>query len=142
MEGPRIAWAGIFLTHPHPSEGVFMRRYLWLCATVIAALSLSYAQDPTGKWKTQMETPNGPMEMMFMFKTSGDTLSGQVEGPMGSMPIIHGKKDGKSFSFDVNLGDMTISHQCVMLGDSISMKVPGMQGETMSMVLKRVPESK
>ena len=119
-----------------------MRRSIWLCAMIIAALSLSHAQDPTGKWKTQMETPNGPMEMMFMFKTSGDTLSGQVEGPMGSMPIIHGKKDGKSFSFDVNLGDMTISHQCVMLGDSISMKVPGMQGETMSMILKRVPGQK
>jgi hypothetical protein len=123
-------------------EGVPMRRLLWLCATVIAALSLSYAQDPTGKWKTQMETPNGPMDMMFTFKTSGDTLTGEVEGPMGAMPIIHGKKEGKTFSFDVNLGDMTINHQCVILGDSISMKVPGMQGETMSMVLKRVPDQK
>jgi len=123
-------------------EGVPMQRLLVLCAAVIAATSLSFAQNPTGTWKAQMETPNGPMDMTFTFKTSGDTLTGQVEGPMGAMPIIHGKRDGKSFSFDVNLGDMTISHQCVILGDSISMKVPGMQGETMSMVLKRVPESK
>ena len=119
-----------------------MQRLLVLCAAVIAATSLSFAQNPTGTWKTQMETPNGPMDMMFTFKTSGDTLTGQVEGPMGPMPIIHSKKDGKTFSFDVQLGDMTINHQCVILGDSISMKVPGMGGETMSMVLKRVPEPK
>ncbi|HTX98397.1 MAG TPA: hypothetical protein VMG09_00115 [Bacteroidota bacterium] len=119
-----------------------MKHVSMLFVAVIMAISLSHAQDPTGKWKTHMETPNGPMDMMFTFKTGGDTLSGQVEGPWGSMPIINGKNNGKEFSFDVSFGDMTMNHRCVMMGDSIAMKVPGMQGDTMNMVLKRVLETK
>ncbi len=119
-----------------------MKRLGLLCATIFMAISLSHAQDPTGKWKTTMETPNGPMDMTFTFKTVGDTLTGQAEGPMGAMPISNGKVNGKSFTFDVSFGEMTISHQCTVMGDSIAMKVPGMQGEDMNLMLKRVPESK
>jgi hypothetical protein len=123
-------------------KGITMSRLFYFCVAIILTMSLGFAQNVNGKWKTQMETPNGPMDMMFTFKTSGDTLTGAVEGPMGEMPISNGKKVGKTFSFDVSFNEWTISHQCIVMGDSISMKVPGMQGDTMSLVLKRVSESK
>jgi hypothetical protein len=44
------------------------------------------------------------------------------------MPISNGKVSGDRFTFDVSFGDMTIVQQCEVLGDSISMKVPGMGG--------------
>ena len=119
-----------------------MKRLLWSCASILIAVNLSFAQDVNGRWTTQMDTPNGPMEMQFTFKTVGDTLTGQVEGPMGSMPIINGKKNGSAFTFDVSFNGMTLNHQCVVEGDSISMKVPGMGGETMSMILRRMGEQK
>jgi len=118
-----------------------MLRSLGIVVVALFAVNMGFAQDINGKWKGQMQTPNGPMDLVFNFKAIGDSLAGTVEGPMGEMPISKGKIDGKSFSFDVNAGEMTISHQCTAMGDSISMKVPGMPGgEAMELMLKRVTE--
>ncbi len=119
-----------------------MLRFFAFCLAVLLTASLGYAQDINGKWKASMETPNGPMDMTFTFKTGGDTLSGAVESPMGETPISNGKVDGNKFSFDVSFNEWTIHHWCVAAGDSILLKAPGMEGDTMSMVLKRMPEEK
>jgi hypothetical protein len=114
-----------------------------LCFVVVAlvAVNTGHAQDINGKWKGQMQSPNGPMDLVFNFKATGDSLTGTVEGPMGELPVINGKIDGKTFFFQVNAGEMTISHQCTAMGDSISMKIPGMPGgEAMELILKRVTE--
>jgi hypothetical protein len=122
-------------------KGKIMLRSLGIVVVALFAVNMGFAQDINGKWKGQMQTPNGPMDLVFNFKAIGDSLAGTVEGPMGEMPISKGKIDGKSFSFDVNAGEMTISHQCTAMGDSISMKVPGMPGgEAMELMLKRVTE--
>jgi hypothetical protein len=116
-----------------------MSRFITVSVVLFFAAGLCVAQDINGIWKTKMETPNGPANMTFTFKTNGDTLTGTVEGPMGEMPIINGKKKDKTFSFDVSFNDWTINHWCTAMGDSILMKVPGMQGDTMSLLLKREP---
>jgi hypothetical protein len=113
------------------------------CFFVVAlfAVSIGFAQDINGKWKGQMQSPNGPMDLVFNFKANGDSLSGTVEGPMGELLISNGKINGSTFFFQVNAGEMTISHQCTVMGDSISMKVPGMQGgEPMELMLKRLAD--
>ena len=118
-----------------------MVRSFYFFIVALFGVSIGFAQDISGKWKGQMETPNGAMDLVFNFKANGDSLSGTVVGPMGEMPITNGKIDGKTFFFQVNAGEMTISHQCTAMGDSISMKVPGMQGgEPMELMLKRVTE--
>ena len=61
---------------------------------------------------------------------------------MGDMPIINGKITGNEFSFDVSFDYMTINHQCTIMADSILMKIPGMQGDTMQVILKRTLEEK
>ncbi len=119
-----------------------MSRVYLLCALTIIVSSLLAAQDINGKWKGEMQSPNGPMELIFAFQVSGDSLTGNVASQMGEIPISNGKINGKSFSFDVNIGEMTISHQCTFLKDSISMKVPGMEGDTVEMFLKPVPAPK
>jgi len=118
-----------------------MVRSLCFIAVALLTLNIGFAQGINGKWKGQMQTPNGPMDLVFNFKAIGDSLAGTVEGPMGEMPVVNGKIDGKTFSFDVKAGDMTISHQCTAMGDSISMKIPGMPGgDAMELMLKRVTE--
>ena len=117
-----------------------MSRLLTICALAFLAVTIGQAQSIDGKWKGEMQSPNGPFELTFNFKVVGDTLTGAVVGQMGEMPISHGKVNGTSFSFDVSVNDMTISHQCTFMSDSISMKVQGFQGEPMVMILKRVPE--
>ena len=114
------------------------------CFFVVAlvAVSIGCAQDINGKWKGQMQSPNGPMDLVFSFKANGDSLSGTVQSPMGDLPISNGKISGKTFFFQVTAGEMTVSHQCTVMGDSIAMKVPGMAGgETMELMLKRFTEA-
>ena len=118
-----------------------MRRSFYFVVVALFAVNIGFAQDINGKWKGEMQSPNGPIDLVFNFKAIGDSLSGTVESPMGELPITNGKIDGKTFVFQVNAGEMTISHQCTAMGDSISMKLPGMPGgETMELMLKRVTE--
>jgi len=118
-----------------------MTRFLGICALALLAVTVSQAQGIDGKWKGEMQSPNGPFELTFSFKVAGDTLTGAVLGQMGDMPISNGKVKGKEFSFDVTVNEMTINHQCTFMSDSISMKVKGFQGEPMEIILKRVTES-
>ncbi len=118
-----------------------MSRLLSICALALLTMTIGQAQSIDGKWKGEMQSPNGPFELTFNFKVAGDSLTGAVIGQMGDMPISNGKVNGKEFSFDVSMGDMTIVHQCTFMSDSISMKVKGFQGEPTEWILKRVPES-
>ena len=120
-----------------------MVRIIHFCMILsLSIASLSFAQDISGKWKGKMQGPDGAMDMVFNFKVNADTLTGTVEGPMGEIPIVNGKVTGKEFSFDVSFNEMTISHQCKIMEDSIAMKVPGMGGEAMEIILKRSTEKK
>ncbi len=119
-----------------------MKRFLFICMAAFLTVSIAHAQGISGKWKGEMQGPNGSMGLTFDFKVSGDSLAGSVEGGMGTIPITNGKINGKTFSFDVNVNDMTIVHQCTVMGDSISMKINGFQGgQPMEVILKRVPQS-
>jgi hypothetical protein len=131
----------VFVLVHNLRKGKTMVRSLCFIVVALVAVNIGFAQGINGKWKGQMQTPNGPMDLVFNFKAIGDSLAGTVEGPMGEMPVVNGKITGKTFSFDVNAGEMTISHQCTAMGDSISMKIPGMPGgEAMELMLKRVTE--
>jgi len=114
-----------------------------LCFVVIAlfATSIGFAQGINGKWKGEMQGPNGSMELTFDFKAIGDSLTGTVTSPMGEIPITNGKVDSTTFTFDVNVNEMTISHECTVMSDSISMKITGMPGDAPPIILKRVSES-
>jgi hypothetical protein len=122
-------------------EGITMSRFFYFCAATFLVVSICHAQGIDGKWKGEMQGPNGSMDLTFNFHVTGDSLTGSVESQMGEIPISHGVVDGKAFSFDVSFNDMTINHQCTFMSDSISMRVPGMQGDTMQIMLKRVPKS-
>ena len=120
-----------------------MSRIISFFAVVTLLLVSGCAHDFSGIWKGQMETPNGAMELTYNFKTDGDSLSGTVASPMGEIPISNGKVKGKTFSFDVNVNGMTIANNCTLMGDSISLKVPGMMGgPDIEMTLKRPADTK
>jgi len=120
-----------------------MKRMMYICAILaVGFINLSLAQDINGKWKGQMPGPDGSMDIMFTFKVNADTLTGAAESPMGELPITNGKVKDNKFSFDISFNDMTISHQCTIFADSISMKTPGMDGETREIILKRMAKAK
>jgi hypothetical protein len=120
-----------------------MKRMMYVCAILaVGFINLSLAQDINGKWKGQMQGPDGAMDIVFNFKVNADTLTGAVESPMGELPITNGKVKDNKFSFDVSFNEMTISHQCTLMTDSISMNFSGMDGETREIILKRMAKTK
>jgi hypothetical protein len=119
-----------------------MSRIMHAMAVIFIMVSFCLGQDMNGKWSGEMQSPNGPMVLTFSFKVNGDTLTGTVESGMGELPISNGKVDGNTFTFDVSLGEMVIHHYCTYMKDSISLKYPGMQGDTVEMYLKRPPALK
>lgn len=98
-------------------------------------------QDINGRWIGKMQGPEGDMELVFEFKVEGETLSGNVESPMGEMPISNTTLNGDEFSFDVDAEGMVISHQCKLQADSIVMTVGGFDSD-FEMILRRQSEKK
>lgn len=103
---------------------------------LLVVASNTYANDIEGTWKAS--TPDGGMELTFVFKLVDGKLTGVVSSPNGDMPISNTKIDGKQFSFDVSVNDMVIKHDCIMQDDgSISMKASGTPMGDMALILKR-----
>ena len=121
-------------------KGKLMSRLLSFCVVSVLAMSIGLAQDINGKWKGQMEGPNGTMELTYTFKVAGDSLSGTTASPMGEIPFSNGKMNGKTFSFDVSFNEMTFTNQGTVMGDSISLKMPGPGGDSIELILKRASE--
>jgi hypothetical protein len=120
-----------------------MRRFLGISLLFMAVAAVPVmSADPSGIWVTRMEGPQGEMALEFEFHVNGDTLTGCNRSDFGEQKIENGRVEGDGFTFDVNFGEMVIHHVCTAAADSIVMKVPGMEGEEMKMVLKRKPEKK
>lgn len=118
-----------------------MKRFMYVLAMLaVGFVSQSFAQSPIdGKWKGSMETPNGAMEMTFNFKAAADSVSGTVESPMGALPISNGKLEGNKLKFEVSFNEMTMHHECTVMGDSLSLTLPDMP-DAAAIILKKAKE--
>jgi len=119
-------------------------RGLLLAGLMLAALAPAgaFAGDISGRWKTQLPSPDGGTgpDMIFTFAAAGGRLTGTVDSPMGMSEIRNGKIEGKAFSFALAFGDNLIEHRCqVVSDDEISMEVVGF-GDGAKMKLTRVGE--
>lgn len=142
-DNPGKAYLYCAFLHNLIMKGVIMSRFFYFCMVAFLVMTIGCNEkDINGKWKGEMQTPNGPFELIYDFNVIGDSLAGTVTSPMGALPISNGKVNGEMFSFDVDVNGMTFSQQCKFMNDSISLKVNGMQGEPREMILKRVPEPK
>ncbi len=104
---------------------------------VILMVSFSLAQDLNGKWKGNVSTPNGDMELEFNFKATDATLTGDITSAMGSIPIENGKINGNEFSYDININGSVFSNSGKLEGDIIKISNPMMEE---GMILNRVSD--
>ncbi len=110
------------------------------CITVLLFLALSItglAQNLDGSWKGKMSTPNGDMDLTFTFKVDADSLTGNVESNMGTLPIVNGKVDGNKFTFDVDVNGQVIHHTGVLDSNEVKLTLPF---SDQPMILSRVSE--
>lgn len=87
----------------------------------------AFAADIDGKWKGNIDTPMGPVEVGFSFKADGATLTGTTTGPDGmEVKITNGKIDGTKVAFDVEIdfGGMpfTINYTGELKGTDLALK--------------------
>ncbi|HWQ56275.1 MAG TPA: hypothetical protein VN442_21490 [Bryobacteraceae bacterium] len=78
-----------------------MKYILSVVAVLLVFAMAAPAADISGKWKAEMQTPNGTRESTFDFKVDGDKLTGTVTGARGSSEITEGKISGDDISFVV-----------------------------------------
>ena len=124
-------------------KGSAMKHFFHFCLAIFLAIGIANAQSINGKWKGEMQGPNGAFDLTFNFHVTGDSLTGSVDSQMGETQISNGKYNDTTFTFDVSFNEMTIHHECTVTSDStISMKAEGMQGQPMELILKRVAEQK
>lgn len=120
-----------------------MKKLFFAFAVVLFGTLVCNAAEIDGKWKTTIKGPDGDMELVFVFKADGATLTGSIVTPMGEMPFTNGKIDEKEFSFDLDMMGSIIKHKGTVVGNEIKMKSeggPGGEGTGNEMILKKSAE--
>ena len=56
-----------------------------------------------GTWNVTLNTPMGAQAGTLELATDGNTLTGTMSGPQGSMELENGTADGDSLSWTVNM---------------------------------------
>ena len=92
-----------------------------LLAFGIAAL----AAGVDGKWKGQVEGPQGPMDITFVFKSEGEKLTGTLTNQFGDVAIDGGTIKGDALAFKVtrefNGNKFTLKYTGKLTGDEIKL---------------------
>ena len=76
-----------------------------------------------GTWTVTLNTPMGAQAGTLELVTDGNTLTGTMSGPQGSMELENGTADGDSLSWTVNMTQpmpITIEATATVDGDEIS----------------------
>ena len=76
-----------------------------------------------GVWNTVTNTPMGPQSATVTLATDGNTLTGNMSGPQGTIDIEDGAVDGDSVSWKANITSpmaMTLEFSATVNGDEIS----------------------
>jgi hypothetical protein len=86
-----------------------------LAVALLLAAAPAFAADIDGKWTGSLDSPNGPVELSYVFKADGTALTGSTMAPDGS-PIalkngtINGSKIAFSIDFDFGGGATTFKY--------------------------------
>jgi hypothetical protein len=118
-----------------------MLRKILISMMVIASIPIvALAADLNGRWEGKLSIPGGGEEMAIAitFKVDGETVTGSMEGPMGTVPISNGKIAGDDFSFTIDFGGNAMLHKGKITGDTIKITVEGEMA--LEFTLKRVPK--
>jgi hypothetical protein len=75
-----------------------------LTLTLLLASPAAFAAGVDGKWTGSIDTPNGPVQVNYEFKSAGKTVTGTTTGQDGStLPLKNVKVDGDKISFSLDL---------------------------------------
>jgi len=116
------------------------RRLALVLSFAAAAGATLLAADAAGKWRGIIDTPDGPITVVYALAVDGGGVTGTATGPQGEHPIENGKIDGDVVSFTLTLSDgALVMHEGTVSEDQMSMIIRGPWGEV-SFNLERMKE--
>jgi hypothetical protein len=95
-----------------------------LAGALLLASTAAFAANVDGKWTGSIDSPNGPVQISYVFKADGMKLTGTTMGLDGStLALKNGKIDGDKISFSLDLdfgqGPTTFNYTGVVQGNQI-----------------------
>ena len=93
---------------------------------LLLASTVSLAASVDGNWTGSINTPSGPAQLSFLFKTDGSRLTGTSTGPDGNSTMLkNGKIEGDRISFDILVDfqgtPVTLEYTGVVSGNEIKL---------------------
>ncbi|HXE80572.1 MAG TPA: hypothetical protein VNK41_07460 [Vicinamibacterales bacterium] len=117
-----------------------IRRLALALSFIAAAGTAAVAADIGGRWQGTVDTPNGPVEVVYNFAVDGEQLTGTAIGPEGEVAIENGKISGDVVTFSITMHDgALVTHEGTLAGEQIAMTVRGPWGE-FTFNVQRAPE--
>ena len=101
-------------------------RVIFLAAGLLLAFCLmALAADIDGKWKGQVETPQGAMDITIVFKADGEKLTGTLTNQLGEVALQDGSIKGEAVAFKVvrefNGNKFTVVYKGKLAGDELKL---------------------
>jgi hypothetical protein len=114
-----------------------------LALALLLAASPVFAAGVDGNWAGNVDTPNGPVEVKFSFKSDGAKLTGNTTGPDGSViNIKDGKVDGNNITFVVELDmggqALVLNYTGMLAGEELKLSADVM-GTPIAFAVKKAP---
>lgn len=104
-------------------------KHLYLFAILGLATFAAAAEGVTGRWKGDVQSPNGPVAQVFEFSTDGDKLNGTFSNRFVSPKAIeNGTIKGNELSFSVRLSSMILGYKGILNGDEITLTTSALEG--------------
>ncbi len=72
-----------------------------------------------GKWKTTIDTDNGPFSFTVDYKVDGEALSGTFSSEFGDLDFSGGKITGNEFEYTYYMAEYKMNHKGKLEGDKI-----------------------
>jgi hypothetical protein len=114
----------------------------WIIALAALTLWMSFAADIDGKWTTQVQGRQGPRTEILMLKSSGNTLTGSIQGGRGGpVEISNGTIDGDNISFAVvrqfRDNKITQEYKGTISGGELKLTMSGGRGGSVEMTYRK-----
>src|SRR6056297_1688623 len=115
-----------------------MKRQI-LSACFILLCTVAFASGIEGKWKTTIETENGPYTFYADFTVEGEALTGELSSMDGSVVIYNGKIKGNAFEYYFDLNYNPIKHEGKLVDGELKVKSTSDNGD-MEFTMTRAEE--
>jgi len=101
------------------------RAFVLTAMMMLACFAVAHAADLNGKWKGELQSPNGPLEINFDLHVDGEKLTGTVTNTYGTEQITEGTVKGDAISFVILAGggQFKITYKGTVAGEDLKFHV-------------------